>query len=78
METFMGMGLLLTLIIGSILVSGKMGSLKDTEYLRGLMEIDMRGSILMDLSMEKGHFSLLMEKFLKVNGKMAKNMDKVS
>lgn len=69
---------LLTLIIDSILVSGKMGLLKDMEYLRGLMGIDMKDSILMDLNMEKGHFSLQMERFLKENGEMAKNMVKVN
>jgi len=78
METFMEMEHLLTLIIDSILVSGKMGSLKDMGYLRGLMGIDMKVSILMDLNMEKGHFSLRMERFLKENGRMVKNMVKVN
>lgn len=74
----MEMGLLLMLIIDSILASGKMDLLKDMEYLHGLMEIDMRGSILMDLNMEKEHFSLRMGRFSKVNGKMDKSMAKAS
>lgn len=78
METFMEMGLLLMLIIDNILVSGKMGSLKDMVYLPGLMGIGIKGNILMDLSMVKGLFSLQMGRFLKVNGKMDKNMAKAS
>lgn len=66
------------LTIGNIRESGKMGSLKVLEYLLGLTEIDMKGSTLMDLNMERGRSFLPMVKYLKENGKMAKSMVKAN
>jgi hypothetical protein len=74
----MEMGFSPMLITGSIMGNGRMDLSKVLESLHGQMATGMRENTLVDLNMERVPFSLQMERSLREDGEMDRNMGKGS
>ena len=50
----------------------------EQDYINGLMELDMKVNTKKILQMDKGHIILRMEIYIRVNGNIIKDMEKVN
>lgn len=78
MENLMEKGLLHILIIENMLEIGKMESLKEEDFLLGLMETNMMASMLTVSNMEEECFIFRMGRYSRGHGIKVKSMGMVS